>query len=60
MVIICYKNEKFLKICGFYKIFAFTSEAHITEKFTLQKQIVNFFVMCASLVKAKILQKQEF
>ena len=60
MVTICYKNEKILKICGYYKIFAFTSEAHITEKFTLPKQIVNFFVMCASRVKAKILQKHQF
>ena len=43
MVTICYKNEKkILQNCCFYKIFAFTSEAHITGKFTLPKQIVIF------------------
>ena len=43
MVTICYKNEIILQNCCFCKIFAFTSEAHITEKFTLPKQIVIFF-----------------
>ena len=42
IVIICYKNEKILQNWCFCKIFAFTSEAHITEKFTLPKQIVIF------------------
>ena len=42
MVTICYKKEKILQNCFFYKIFTFTSEAHITEKFILPKQIVIF------------------
>ena len=42
MVTICYKNEKNPSKLLFLKIFAFTSEAHITEKFTLPKQIVIF------------------
>ena len=53
MVTICYKNEKILQNWCFCKIFAFTSEAHITEKFTLPKQIVIFF----SELTTKILLK---
>ena len=37
------KWKKNLQNCCFSKIFAFTNEAHITEKFTLPKQIVIFF-----------------
>ena len=42
MVTISYKNETILQNCCFCKIFAFTSEAQITEKFTLPKHFVIF------------------
>ena len=42
MVTICYKNEKILQNWCFCKIFAFTSEAHITKKLKLLKHIVIF------------------
>ena len=53
MVTICYKNEKKFQNWCFCKIFDFTSEAHITKKITLLKQIVIFF----SELKTKILLK---
>ena len=31
-----------------------------SEKMTISIKSVNFFVMCASMVKAKILQKHQF
>ena len=44
MVTICYKNEKkILQNWRFCKIFAFTSEAHVTKKLILLKQIVIVF-----------------
>ena len=53
MVTICYKNEKILQNWCFCKIFDFTSEAHITKKLTLLKQIAIFF----SELTTKILLK---
>ena len=50
---ICYKIEKILQNWCFCKIFDFTSEAHITKKLTLLKQIVIFF----SELTTKILLK---
>ena len=53
MVTICYKNEKILQNGRFCKIFAFTSEAHITKKLTLAEQIVIFFTELTTKILLK-------
>ena len=47
---ICYKNEKIFQNWCFWKIFAFTSEAHITKKLTLLKQIDIFSELMAKIL----------